>query len=260
MKLLRLFGATFSLSLRQEMTFRVNLVFRLILTVLDIASGFIVLSAIYTQTRELSGWSLGAALALLGTYQATSGIFATFFAPNLDWFAAQVREGTLDNVLVQPVPGLYLISLSKCAPFALSQVALGLSIVVLGIHDLDTLPAWWAVLNWLVLTGAGLIIIWAVRVLIACLALWNPFIELQVFFSAIWQFGRYPVDIYRQPLRFILTCVLPLAFIASFPASALTGRASPLLPLIGIAASCVSVTLVRLVWKAGLRRYTSASS
>jgi ABC-2 type transport system permease protein len=260
MKLLRLLGASFSLSLRREMAFRVNLFFQLLLTILDIASGFIVLSAVYTQTQELDGWSLGQALVLLGTYQITSGLFQTFFAPNLNWFSAQVNNGTLDNILVQPVPGLYLVSLSKCAPFSLSQAVLGLLVVGLGLHNLGTLPGWWAILSWLFMTAAGMVIIWAVCVLIACLALWNPYIELQVFFSALWQFGRYPVDIYRQPLRFILTFVLPYAFIASFPASDLTGRSGPLLPLIGLATALIAFTLTLLVWKAGLRHYTSASS
>lgn len=260
MKVFRLLGASFSLSLRREMAFRAHLLFQLSLTILDIVSGILVLSAIYTQTQELAGWNLGQALVLLGTYQVSSGLFQTFVSPNLDWFSAQVIDGTLDNVLVQPVPGLYLISLSKCAPFSFSQVILGLLVVGLGLRDLGTPPGWWPILSWLLLTAAGLVIIWAVRVLVACLALWNPYIELQVFFSALWQFGRYPVDIYRQPLRFVLTFVLPYAFVASFPAAALTGHASPLFPLIGFAAALIAFALALLVWKAGLRRYTSASS
>jgi ABC-2 type transport system permease protein len=84
--------------------------------------------------------------------------------------------------------------------------------------------------------------------------------ELNVFYSAIWQFGRYPVTIYQQPLRFVLTYMLPFAFIATFPSSALIGRADPLLPLVGIMISALAIILVQLVWRAGLRHYTSATS
>ncbi len=260
MKLLKLFVAGFSLSLRQEITFRANLVFQLALTVLNIASGFVVLSAVYSQTQTLGGWVLGEAIALLGTFQVVSGIFTTCVEPNLRWFAGQVRDGKLDNILVQPVPSLFLISLGRCEPFALSQVAVGLLVVGLGLHDGGRLPSWWGVLGWLVLIGVGLIIAWASRVLIACVSLWVPSIELDVLYAALWQFGRYPVEIYRQPLRFFLTYVLPFAFLATFPTRALTGRISVLLPLLGIAAACIAIIIVRLAWEASLRRYTGATS
>jgi ABC-2 type transport system permease protein len=260
MKLLRLFGASFSLSLRREITFRANLVFQLALTVLNIASGFVVLSAVYTQTQALGGWGLGQAIALLGTFQVVSGIFTTCVEPNLSWFAGQVRDGKLDSILVQPVSSLFLISLGRCEPIALSQVAMGLLVVGLGLHDGGTLPSWWGVLGWLVLIGVGLVIAWASRVLIASVSLWVPSIELDVLYSALWQLGRNPVEVYRQPLRFFLTYVLPFAFLATFPARALTGRTSLLLPLLGIAAACMAIVMVQLVWKAGLHRYTSATS
>lgn len=260
MKLLRLFVASFSLSLRREMAFRANLVFQLVLTALNVASGFMVLSIVYTQAQTLGGWSLGEAVVLLGTFQVVSGIFTTCIEPNLSWFAGQVKNGKLDSVLIQPVSSLFMISLGRCEPLALSQVALGLVVVSLGLHDAGTLPPWWGVLGWLVLIGVGLVIAWASRVLIACVSLWVPSTELDVLYSALWQFGRYPVEIYRQPLRFFLTYVLPFAFLATFPTAALTGRSGLLLPLLGVAAGCVAVVLVQLVWRAGLRRYTSATS
>ncbi len=260
MKLLRLFGASFSLSLRREITFRANLVFQLALTVINIAAGFVVLSAVYTQTQTLGGWGLGEAIVLLGTFQVVSGIFTTCVEPNLTWFAGQVRDGKLDSILVQPVPSLFLLSLGKCEPLALSQVAMGFLAVVLGLHNRGTLPSWWGVLGWLVLISVGLVIAWASRVLIASVSFWVPSIELDVLYSAFWQFGRYPVEIYRQPLRFFLTYILPFAFLATFPARALTDHTSPLLPLLGIAAACMAIIMVQLIWKAGLRRYTSTTS
>lgn len=260
MKLLRLLGASFSLSLRREITFRANLVFQLCLTVLNIASSFAVVSTVYTQTQTLGGWKLNEAIILLGTFQIVSGIFTTFVEPNVSWFAGQVRDGKLDSILIQPVSSLFMISLGKCEPLALSQVGMGLMVVGLGWHDVGTLPSWWEVLGWLILIGVGLAIAWASRVLIASVSLWMPSIELDVLYAALWQFGRYPVAIYHQPLRFFLTYVLPFAFLSTFPTSAMTGRTGLLLPLFGIAAGFVAVMIVQQVWKIGLRRYTSATS
>lgn len=260
MKLLQLLGVNFSLSLRRELAFRANLVFQLLLTALNIASGFVVLSVIYTQTSTLAGWSLGESITLLGTFQVSSGIFSTFVEPNLSWFTGQVRDGKLDHILLQPVPSLFMVSLGKCAPFALSQVVLGLLATILGIVQIGVLPSWWSILSWLLLLAVGIVIAWAIRVLLASLAFWSPTAELDVFYSALWQFGRYPVDVYRQPLRFCLTYILPFAFLATFPVNVLTGHANFFLPATGLLAGCLAYLGVKLVWQAGLRRYTSATS
>lgn len=260
MKLLRLFGASFSLSLRREITFRANLVFQLVLMALSIVSGLVVLRAVYTQTQTLGGWSLSEAMVLLGTFQVVSGLFLACVEPNLSWFAGQVRDGKLDSILVQPVSSLFLVSLGRCEPLTLSQVVMGLLIVGLGFHNGSPHLSWWGVLSWLVLIGVGLVIAWASRVLTASVSFWAPAIELDVLYSALWQFGRYPVEIYHQPLRFFLTYIIPFAFLATFPARALVGRTSLLMPLLGIAVACLAMMIVQLVWKAGLRRYTSATS
>jgi ABC-2 type transport system permease protein len=259
MRLLRLFGAIFSLSLRRELAFRANLLFQLLMTIIGIVAGLATLEIIYTQTSTLGGWNQGEAIVLLGTFQIVSGFLSTFIEPNIVWFAGQVKDGRLDNILLQPVPSIFMVSLGTCAPLGLSQVVVGIIVVVIGLHAQGTLPAWWNLLAWLILLTDGIAITWASRVLLASLAFWAP-VELDVLYGALWQFGRYPVSIYRQPLRFLLSYVLPVAFISTLPASALTRGVSPLQIIAGVVAGVVAIIIVQLVWRIGLRRYTSATS
>ncbi|MBE3561722.1 MAG: ABC-2 family transporter protein, partial [Ktedonobacteraceae bacterium] len=148
----------------------------------------------------------------------------------MGFFSGQINTGQLDHVLLRPLSSLYMVSLGKAAPLELSQVLIGQLVIALGLGEL---PSWWGLLGWLILVATGVIVAWATRVLLACLPFWTPSLELAVFYHALWQFARYPVTIYRQPLRFIFTYILPFAFIATFPAGVLTGRASALLLLPG---------------------------
>jgi ABC-2 type transport system permease protein len=81
-----------------------------------------------------------------------------------------------------------------------------------------------------------------------------------VLYGALWQLGRYPVSIYRQPIRFALTFVLPVAFVATLPARVLTRDLEPVLIAAGLTVACAAMLGVWIVWNAGLRRYTSATS
>lgn len=260
MRLLRLFGAIFSVSLRREFAFRANLVFQLLMTATGIASGLAALGIVYSQTRTLGGWPLGETIVLLGTYQIMSGILSTFIEPNITWFASQVKSGKLDEVLLKPVSSIFLVSLGACAPLALPQLVMGIAVIIIGLHELGIVPTLWGVIGWLLLTMVGIAVTWASRVLLASLALWSPGVELDVVYGAVWQFGRYPVSIYRQPVRFVLTWILPVAFVSTYPSRALTQGASPVLIVVGWGIGLAAIVVVQTAWSIGLRRYTSATS
>jgi ABC-2 type transport system permease protein len=260
LKAVRLFGAIFAVSLQRELAFRANLLFQLLMAAIGIVSSLIALGIVYTQTTTLGGWSLAEAIVLLGTYQIVSGLYTTFVEPNLAWFGGQVRNGTLDNVLLKPVSSIFLASLGSCAPLGLGQALMGIVVLGAGLGELGTIITPWHAAGWLLLLGVGLIVTWASRVLLASLVFWSPGLELDVVYGALWQFGRYPVSIYRQPVRFVLTYILPVAFISTLPARALTRGASLPLLLAGAIVAFFAVIVVRFVWHAGLRRYTSATS
>lgn len=260
MRLLTLFAAIISLSLRRELAFRANLLVQVLAAGAGSAAALAALGLVYARTATLGGWDRGEAIALLGTYQIVSGVLATFIEPNVQWFAEQVTSGKLDDILLKPVPSVFLASLGSCAPLALSQVLLGAAVLGFGLRERGAVPSPWGVAGWLLLVGVAIAVTWASRVLLASLALWAPSLSLDVVYGALWQCGRYPVSIYPPPLRFALTYVLPVAFIATLPARALTRGANPPLLLAGLAVGAGAIVLVRLVWDAGLRRYTSATS
>ncbi|MBA3944770.1 MAG: ABC-2 family transporter protein [Herpetosiphonaceae bacterium] len=260
MKLLRVFVAICSVSVRRSLAFRANLIFQMLMTATGLGAGLAALGIVYSQTQTLGGWRLGDVIVLLGTYQIVSGVLATFIEPNVMWFAGQVKSGKLDDILLKPISSLFLASLGSCAPLELSQVMLGLVVVAVGLVTMGTAVTLWNSVGWLLMLMLGIAVMWASRVLVASVALWAPGIDLDVVYGALWQFGRYPVSIYQPPIRFVLTYVLPVAFISTLPARALThGTSLPLL-VFGLLVGLGAVMIVRTVWNLGLRRYTSATS
>jgi ABC-2 type transport system permease protein len=259
-KLIRLFGALFSMSLRRSFTFRTDMLFELLLTLVAAASSIAALSVVYTRTDTLGGWTPGEAIALLGTFQVISGLRTVFVEPNIEWFGEQVKNGKFDAVLVQPAPAIFLASLGACVPLSLIQVALGLAVVAFGVVHAAVALTLVGVLAWMVLVVTATVIMWATRVTIAAVVFWAFGLSLDVVYDAIWQFARYPVQIYRQPLQLIFTYVLPVALVATVPADILArggGLTAVPVAIVIAAAACFAAGLV---WRAGLRRYTSATS
>ena len=99
---------------------------------------------------------------------------------------------------------------------------------------------------WLILTT---IAFWVIN-------MWH-LVEL---FQGVYAAGRYPVGIYPNWLRFGLTFLVPVAFAVTVPAEALTGRLSGQTLLGACALTVALLTLARVIWRLGLRRYSGASA
>jgi ABC-2 type transport system permease protein len=260
LKLVRVFGTLFSMSLRRQVAFRADLAFEIALTIVGLGASLAALGMIYTRTDNLGGWRPGEAIVLLGTFQIITGLRAAFVEPNFQWFGKQVIEGSFDAILTQPAPAIFLASLGTCAPLALAQTGLGIGVVAYGVHlsAITVTPV--GIAAWLILILTATAIMWATRALLAAIVFWALGLSLDVVYDAIWQFARYPIDIYRRPLRLLLTYVLPVAFLGTIPAQVLLHSVRlGVVPLsIGVAIGCC--LLAHFVWRAGLRRYTSATS
>jgi ABC-2 type transport system permease protein len=71
---------------------------------------------------------------------------------------------------------------------------------------------------------------------------------------------RFPIDIYKEPIRSILTFIIPVGIMIAFPVKALLGLISPM----GVVWSFIFGVGIFLfsvrIWKFALTKYTSASS
>jgi ABC-2 type transport system permease protein len=72
--------------------------------------------------------------------------------------------------------------------------------------------------------------------------------------------GRFPVDIYKQPLQGILTYLIPVGIMITLPAKALMGLVSLPGVLLSFVLGVVALHFSRRFWNFALTKYTSASS
>jgi ABC-2 type transport system permease protein len=124
------------------------------------------------------------------------------------------------------------------SPPTLSHVAAGLGLFVAGVIAMYSL--------WIVCAAASF---WVVRL-----------DNLQYLLGAIFDTARWPVQVFPGVWRIVFTFVIPVAAMTTFPAMALLGTLDVRTALATIAGALAMLVLSRLVWRAAIRNYTSASS
>ena len=115
--------------------------------------------------------------------------------------------------------------------------------------------------NFLLLTISGVLIIYSLWIAMISLTFWFVKFDNSVtILQALMDSGRYPAQVYPVWLRMLVTFVIPIAVATTVPLQALRGELLwwQVLMFLGIGAA--SLLISAQVWKAGVRRYSGASS
>jgi len=164
-------------------------------------------------------------------------------APTVDRILAAVKQGSwIDHTCrIVATAGVSL------AVWAAHRLKLHLGVVELG--------------GALAMLAAATTILYSLWLIVISLAFWFVRVDnLSYLFTAIFDAARWPVSVFRGWVRAVLTFVIPVGLMTTFPAMALLGTLSPSRLLVAVALAALFLTLSRLVWTRAVRHYASASS
>ncbi len=215
---------------------------------------------VYARVPQVQGWTLDQALLVTGFFLLYNAFVAGVVEPNLGAVVDGVRTGALDYFLIRPVDAQLLVSFRRVAPAALWELVGGVVILAVALGRLPT-PTWAQVGLAAGLFFAGLGATYGLWLAVTCLSFWFVRVDnLRFLLGAITDAGRWPVSVYGRALRLVLTTVIPVGLVSSYPAMALLGRIDAGLVVGAVAAAVGSLVFSRLVLVRALRNYSSASS
>ncbi|MFE2377281.1 ABC transporter permease [Streptomyces sp. NPDC059398] len=227
---------------------------------------FVAILLMFSHVDRLGGYSLGEIAFLYGTATTAFGL-SDLVMGSMDRLGRRVRDGTLDTLLVRPVPVLAQIAADRFALRRLGRITQGLLILGYGLAVVDVHWTPLKVLMVPVMVVSGGAIFCAVFVVGAAFQFWaQDASEVQNSFT----YGgvtllQYPPTVFAKDLLRGVTFVIPLAFVNWLPVLYVLGRPYPLnlpewpafLPPV-VAAGCCAVA--GAAWRAGLRSYRSTGS
>lgn len=174
-------------------------------------------------------------------------------------FRQKVVSGDLDLILVKPINSLFR-SLMGGADFIDLIVLPPLFYAVFHFGAMLN-PSPEQILWYLLLIINGLLIATAFHIGVISLGLITLEIDHSIMiYRDLTSLARFPVDIYKEPLKGILTFLIPIGVMITIPAKAMMGLVSPM----GVVGSMIlggSLFFASVkFWNYALRHYTSASS
>ncbi|MFS0695802.1 ABC transporter permease [Streptomyces nitrosporeus] len=262
----RAYALIVAMWVRSTLAYRASFVMTAAANFMVTAFDFVTIMLMFTHVDALAGYSLPEVALLYGTSATAFGL-SDLLMGSVERLGRRVRDGTLDTLLVRPVPVLAQIAADRFALRRVGRLTQGL--VVLGYAlvsvDVDWTPLKVLMLPLMVLTGAA--IFGAVFVAGAAFQFWaQDASQVQHAFT----YGgttllQYPPAVFAKELVRGVTFVVPLAFVSWLPTLYVLDRDYPLgLPswaaFLGPAVACGCLVLAGLAWRTGLRSYRSTGS
>lgn len=244
----------------EELQYRANFVASAFSTGFSIATALLTLALFFRHTIRLGGWDYWEVVVLLGVFNALTGVIEAVLRPGIGQLADDVKSGALDLVLMRPADAQLFVSFRRLDLWRVTDIVLGLALSGYALFRLGHVPTIWQSAAFLVALAAAALVVYAIWVALMSLAFWFVAVEnLSVLFDAVYEGARYPVSAYPGALRFVFVYLLPIAWATTVPASALTGRISPITAFGAAGVGAAAFVLSRVLWRTALKRYTGAS-
>lgn len=253
--------AVLTLSLIREAQFRAQAWTTIIVGFVEMIAEVVPVLVIFSHSARVNGWDAGLVIAIAGAAEMMTSLLATFIAPNQSKMTDYIRAGQLDLILIRPVASQPFAALRWVQPAEAWGVLTGTALVIIGLgaSDVAVRP------EMIIVAIAGFIVGFLAVALVwtnlGYLAFWLTSVgALGELFGALLTAGKYPLAFFPRAVRVIMLSVLPLGFATTVPVQILTGAVRPQLLFCGVGLLVILVIVTRLHWRAGMLRYSSASS
>lgn len=263
---LRLYCMYASVSLRSQLQYRASFILQVLGTALVTGCEFFAVWALFDRFGNVAGWELADCAVFYGAINITWGL-AEGLGRGFDDFGTLIKSGDFDRVLLRPRSTVLQVLGRELTLRRLGRIGQGACVLLWGWKSAGLhFSVENAGLFMFILVG-GIAFFLGLLIFQATISFWT--IESLEIMNVLTYGGvataQYPLTIYPGWLRQFFIYVVPLGCVSYFPLVALLGKTDPLgttrmWQVMSPAAGFLFLAVSLVVWRFGLRRYTSTGS
>lgn len=218
------------------------------------------ITAIFGFTPSLAGYGKHEALLFFLTYNIVDVVTQAFFR-GIYMLGSDVNKGNFDYTLTKPINPLFysLSRLTDILDFLFLIPLVAALIYVLSQFDL-TLSAV-SILLYLLFIGISVILVLAIHIISAAVTIFTLEADQVVWlYRETMTVGKFPPEVLSPKAQFIFTYLMPIILIVGYPVKIMLGEIGFREVLTLVMVTVGFTVLALALWRASLKRYTSASS
>ncbi|MCR5419133.1 MAG: ABC transporter permease [Lachnospiraceae bacterium] len=252
---------------RSWFQYKVDAILRSLAVFMREATSIIVIYFTLTKFDSINGWNIYEMLLLFSLVYMTYGILIIFFTGLRD-FGHTVRDGSFDRYILRPRGLLFQLIFANADWFAaVGHGGLGILLFVISAAKLGVVWTPLRVLYYVFAIIGGVLIQGAIFLFLATLNIYLLETNMlkEVFYWNMRKFSGYPMSIFHKAIQFVMTFIVPFAFVNYFPAQFILRKDDMaayseifmyIAPFVGI----VLYMLAYLFWRFSIKYYKSSGN
>ncbi|HWO98098.1 MAG TPA: ABC-2 family transporter protein [Bacillus sp. (in: firmicutes)] len=247
--------------MKTRLQYRADMFVEMLSDLLFQGVNLIFILVVFGHTQFLNGWSREEIIFIYGFFLVPFALFSSFF--NIwDFNERYIVKGEMDRILTRPIHSLFQVVLERMELESLFGGFTGIAIMAYASFKLQLSFHWYDPFIFILFVVGGALVYAGIFVSLASIGFWSDArTSIMPTMYNIGNYGRYPVDIYNRVIRYVLTWILPFAFVGVYPSAYFLKRTewygyAFLTPVMGLIFFALSIVL----WNTGVKKYRGAGN
>lgn len=217
---------------------------------------FLFVFYLLSNTKILAGYNMTQTLIFFLTFNIVDTLSQLLFR-EVYRFRPLVVNGELDAILIKPYHPFMRVLIGGVDVLDFISVIIYLGMLVFFVSQLHSLTAL-SIFIYLLLIINALIITTAFHIIVLALGIFTTEVDHTILiYRDLTRLGAFPIDIYAEPVKSLLTFVIPIGIMFSFPVKSLMGILSWNFIAISFAFSSILFMFSMYLWNNALKKYQS---
>lgn len=252
-KYFKIILSVFKLSLIRTLSFRTDLVFGILVTLVWQAETLSSIFVLVNKYDSIADWSQKDLLILVLVWRLTNAIVHFLFYFSLNHLPLKISSGSLDCLLTKPVNEIFICSLESFSFNNLIDGLINLTLIIIIIPQFSFANLF-SFLFLLIISILVQYLIWLSIVILAFYT--NKLNGTFSLFSSIRISGRYPLNSFSSS-RILRILTFPFLIISTVPASVLLSKAKNHQLILYTITVVVILLLTIIFWNRSVKKYVS---
>lgn len=258
MRCLKLLGTYIKVNLKSLAVYDIDFYFAIAGMIIQNILNIIALRFIFNLVPRIVGYNFAQLLLTYAIATLSFSIFRSFFINALN-ISDYINKGSFDTILIKPVNPLFQLINERVDEDSWGDLLV--SILLLVLVDVQLHNPWYITVMFIFISLFTSLIFLGLAVLGNIVSLLsNGLSDLAETTFDFFEMSKYPLSIFSESLKIILTFVLPLGWVASIPQEKIAQKHEWLWLVIIPAVCILFFVLVYQVWRIFLKKYQSTGS
>lgn len=261
---LKLYGLHIKYSIKAESQYKTNFISGIFA---NFYTYFLMYMSIWILTNKfkvIDGWNYKELIFLMALNLFSYAIAVSVFWGHLSGLEASINNGNFDRLLIRPIHPIISMVYNGFAWTGIGQIIVSTIFLISSISGLDVEWSTYKIIALIACIIGGILIQASAQIFFGTLSFWikKSMSLTNVLYYTLRNFINYPISVFGGVIKFILTFIMPWAFINYYPALYILGKNNEqssyyiFTPIIGLLMLFLSIRLTNK----GISKYESVGN